>query len=720
MSDKRFVSIQSTLIKRGIIKKPSQSTQATGSSRAQPAKASSSFSIANHKEARNVVKHILEEVPCNYTLLPYNKFKASNLRRSDAYDHYHVLVAKNSKANVGWLVCNYVLSGHCSVEEGTKRFCTTQGTSQLLRHISKHKEKCEEPTLHVLSKDEKKIINEAAAKAATMDTMPLSFCYHKPGFLILARALIEIGQRHPVSASLDVKDALPCANTVRNTISSMASLLRHKIREELMPLMIKAGGGISCDGVKVEETGKKYYDFVVHFIEIGRTDPATRKKTWAIKKKVLFVARCNGSETADALRNLIDESLGQFSTSVDILKGSFTFVTDCAATMAAIFGASVSPNRVPFSELWIGCISHQLNTAMKHAVENCNDPGFKADLECLKKLVTVFKKSGLNEKLPSGKALMQEVPTRFGTTFDMVKRFVEGSPYVVQTIEAAEQESSSKASDLLDAIQVSDGVYISFEAIVKCFAPIRHAQTTLECVSSPTLTMVLPIIQQIKTSLSFTQRGIQQADSSTPISSIAQTLAQHTLNAMDRINMHDLWVAACLIHPGLRSLSFFTDVCLRNEARAKGMSLLRKMVDNISHANNSHSTDTKQDNLTPCGGDLGKSAFHLSSCMSFLGHVTEEDDLSRYMSCAVTMADRELLQANDGIVDYWLSKRDEFPTVYQVAMRILATPASSTSSERDFSLLKLGVSKHRCNSKDDIIDDKAVLQSHLCDIHKCN
>ena len=46
---------------------------------------------------------------------------------------------------------------------------------------------------------------------------------------------------------------------------------------------------------------------------------------------------------------------------------------------------------------------------------------------------------------------------------------------------------------------------------------------------------------------------------------------------------------------------------------------------------------------------------------------------------------------------------------------LLATPASSASSERDFSLLKLSLSKHKCSMKDDIIDSKAVLHSFLDD-----
>lgn len=121
---------------------------------------------------------------------------------------------------------------------------------------------------------------------------------------------------------------------------------------------MRIGGGISCDGVKIEETGKKYYDFVVQFIDIGRMDPSSRRRTWRIKTKVLFIARCSGSESAESLRGLVDNSLKVYNTCVDHLRDRFTFVIDFAATMAATFGSSVSPNRVPFSERWVGCIPH--------------------------------------------------------------------------------------------------------------------------------------------------------------------------------------------------------------------------------------------------------------------------------------------------------------------------------------------------------------------------
>lgn len=165
----------------------------------------------------------------------------------------------------------------------------------------------------------------------------------------------------------------------------------------------------------------------------------------------------------------------------------------------------------------------------------------------------------------------------------------------MQVIEAAEHESSSKVSNLLDAFQVVDGVCISLSAIVKCLEQICHVQRALECVSSPTTTQVLPMIEQIKKSLSFIQLGIQRSDSQTAISSTVQALANHTITAMEGIKMHDLWVVACLIHPSLRSLSFFNDISLRNDAKTKVLNLLRTMVENVSKTKQTSSTSTTQD-----------------------------------------------------------------------------------------------------------------------------
>lgn len=61
---------------------------------------------------------------------------------------------------------------------------------------------------------QKRMVAKAAARAATLKIFPLSFCYPRKGLLTIAKALIELGQRHSVSDQIDVKDALQSTPSV--------------------------------------------------------------------------------------------------------------------------------------------------------------------------------------------------------------------------------------------------------------------------------------------------------------------------------------------------------------------------------------------------------------------------------------------------------------------------------------------------------------------------
>lgn len=50
-------------------------------------------------------------------------------------------------------------------------------------------------------------------------------------------------------------------------------------------ILFKYGSGITCDGVKIDLTSKKYYDFVLHFLGIRRRSMAKGGGyDWEIKK----------------------------------------------------------------------------------------------------------------------------------------------------------------------------------------------------------------------------------------------------------------------------------------------------------------------------------------------------------------------------------------------------------------------------------------------------
>lgn len=203
----RFHSFQSRLVRRGILNKR---TYRSSSSTSQPStkplvgperltnviskssvKDNAHIAIGKHEEACAIVESILSDNPCDYYLLPFKDYTTSNKRRSDVYDHYHVLCAKNTKISAGWLVCNYVLSAACLLEEGVKRFCTASRTSQLRRHSDVHATKSDCLTIYKCNADEKRLISEAAAVGATLDILPISFCHLKKGFLHIAKALVD-------------------------------------------------------------------------------------------------------------------------------------------------------------------------------------------------------------------------------------------------------------------------------------------------------------------------------------------------------------------------------------------------------------------------------------------------------------------------------------------------------------------------------------------------
>ena len=65
------------------------------------------------------------------------------------------------------------------------------------------------------------------------------------------------------------------------------------------------------------------------------------------------------------------------------------------------------------------------------------------------------------------------------------------------------------------------------------------------------------------------------------------------------------------------------------------------------------------------------------------------------------------------VARFWYEKRNKFPILHQVALRVLATPVSSASSERVFSSLKKLVTSDRSRLSAKNIEDILVARSLL-------
>lgn len=113
--------------------------------------------------------------------------------------------------------------------------------------------------------------------------------------------------------------------------------------------------------------------------------------------------------------------------------------------------------------------------------------------------------------------------------------------------------------------------------------------------------------------------GARQPPKFDNTTSSAQFLAASVLCVLDKIIYDDVWVESCLLHPGLRSLSFVENTTVLLVLCKKVMNLLRNMMEKIVKTADHDQPVSTPAKIVPIGNALGNGSFQLSSCVSFLG-----------------------------------------------------------------------------------------------------
>ena len=109
----------------------------------------------------------------------------------------------------------------------------------------------------------------AAAKVFALDNKSVNFFDNNSGMNEFAIALIQLGQQYSQSYVIDVKELLPSCETVRSEVIKLSEKYDGDFKSELSNILV-AGGGVSCEDVKLESNGNKYYDFVLNFLKFER------------------------------------------------------------------------------------------------------------------------------------------------------------------------------------------------------------------------------------------------------------------------------------------------------------------------------------------------------------------------------------------------------------------------------------------------------------------
>lgn len=251
----------------------------------------------------------LSEAKKRVTTLFRGKHIAKNGRRKPGYTATLRLFASPTlyKPLVG-AVFNYVRHGLCTAKDGTKRYTPKIGNDSFHRHMECHakSESLKEKQIFVVLKEEKKLIQEAEAKSYALEMLPLGFFDKKNGILSFASSIVALGQKYPPSVQIDIEKLLPCRDTVRSEVIQLSEKVQKTFNLEL-PAILELGGGITCDGVKLEANGKKHYDMFVNYIKFSRRSVVSGGGyNWKLCNRLLFIAPHKGTENAEFLRETIE------------------------------------------------------------------------------------------------------------------------------------------------------------------------------------------------------------------------------------------------------------------------------------------------------------------------------------------------------------------------------------------------------------------------------
>ena len=242
-------------------------------------------------------------------------------------------------------------------------------------------------------------------------------------------------------------------------------------------------------------------------------------------------------------------------------------VTYWAAIMARVSGSSVSSNFADNSGAWMRCYVHSLNNALKAAMEACEkDPILQRlyrDFCAMKKTVCDSSRSGWNSWLPHGYHLRQEVETRFGTHFLVAECFLHSAESVCTVIVQNWRKSGIEAFQSItrgaNPITGFLTSYPTIEAIVDSMKPVFEAILLFESTNSPTLHVVLSNLHHCFIELERISRGstISRKDGEVLPNHFTRKLCKSLRNILQKIDIHDLWLVGCFLHPYFRSLSFW-------------------------------------------------------------------------------------------------------------------------------------------------------------------
>ncbi|XP_041706895.2 E3 SUMO-protein ligase ZBED1-like isoform X1 [Coregonus clupeaformis] len=423
---------------------------------------------------------------------------------------------------------------------------------------------------------------------------------------------------------------------------------------------------------------------------------------WKMKTFVLLTRVLNEAHTGKNIGALLREACMEWK----IYDKNPAIVTDNARNMiVASAEAQFSPH--------ITCFAHTLNLA--------SQKGLGVDrasrlLGKVRKIVGYFHRSpiachALQEKqtlmdLPKHK-LIQDIITRWNSSFEMLERFLEQQPAIMATL-----MSKDLRKGVTDVGTLSESDIANMDDIVQLMGPVKMATTMMCEEDQPTLSVIAPLQAKLLKHLQPCE------DDSTQVAEIKRVMASD-LSTRYRGTQDALNIASAL-DPRFKELPYlekedreqvYTKLvfeaevshqmqAMGNQEEDEGSSSTKLSGFNEETTAPNESPPCKKKALDALFGDSFTQRERKSTSK------TARAEVLRYRA-------KDALPLTENAMKWWRSQEKELPVLSTLAKRYLCIPGTSVPAERIFSTAGDIVNAQRSVLRPDHVDELIFLKKNL-------
>lgn len=536
-------------------------------------------------------------------------------------------------------------------------------TKKGISNLNGHSEYCNKPkqTLkayitrdNTIGHEQKKDLCYQIVQTAVKDIRPFSLTEGE-GMVSLLHCVWNMGAKIGVVSRQELQRALPCPTTFSRNVKRLAELSKSELKLKLQT-EINMGTAIALTTDIWQDKYKRisYFCITLHFFDQNEM------------KLVDFILTMHPMDVGRKkdnvyLRQIIDDKIVDYG--LEGSKENLVFVSDR--------GGNIRVALKDYKRL--NCFPHFCHSIVKYG---CETDDIKNVINNCAALVKYFKFNGLNNMLKE--TLKSAISTRFNYIFMMLtsidKQWNEIEAILTERNEIRRLNSINRefVKDLIVILN-------SFNA----------ASKLTEANNTATLAYVWIAVTQICSSCRVHPNDPHYI----------KALKARSLEYIEsKFVLHRFHRISTFLHPNYKALIFSS-----SDQKIKTIRETKEILDDMI------STSTQPSNSSSRRSSTASAS---SSTSSFLSdYFSYCDDQMNEVDFYVNL--QWMPAENINIFDWWIERKNMFPNLHKIALKMHTIPASSLQSERTFSRGGLTVNDRRSNLNPTTVESLMLLNKNF-------